>query len=506
MLCYGMGTIGRDMLYTMVSMFIMVYITEVLIVPDATLALLTTVLMGLRVFDAFNDPIMGLIVDNTRTRFGKFKPGMLLGALVGAICMILMFTDMGLLDAAADAANAGAAHAVIVNSSIAYTVVFGVCYVLWDIFYGLNDIAYWSMLPALSTDQKERERIGSFTRICANIGLFVLVVGIIPITNAMGVAAQSYVNPATNELVATAEGMKQGWFNFALIIAALMIGFQAITLIGVKERKGFFKEEESTSLLEMFRVIVKNDQLLWVAVSLSLFMIGYMTTTNFGVHFFKYAYGDENMYAIFAGVLGVSQLAALSVFTVFSKRFSRRKLYTAATILVVAGYILFFFAPIDMRSIGVAVDISVGNVFFFIPMDMILIGAAGVLIFVGEAFMQMLMLMFLTDTIEYGQLKLGKRNESITFSVQPFINKIGGAIATGVLGLTLIISGINNAETAEDVSAGGITIMKVSMLLVPLAAIVAGYIINMRKFKIDEEKHAQILAELRARGDIAEVV
>ena len=444
--CFGLGTIGRDMFYTMVSMYIMVYITEVLIVPDATLAILTTLLMILRVFDAVNDPIMGLIVDNTKTKYGKFKPGMLIGALIGGVAMVFMFVDMGLTGAA-------------------YAVVFAVCYIFWDIFFGLNDISYWSMMPALSTDQNEREKIGSFARICANIGLFALVVGIIP---------------ATNALSSVTGGMKQGWFYFALIIAALMLGFQAITLIGVKERKGYFKEEESTSLREMFGVLFNNDQLLWVAISMSLFMIGYVTTTSFGVHFFKYAYGDESMYSIFALVLGVSQLAALSVFTWFRRRFTRKKLYTGSIILVVAGYIIFFFSP----------------------MNMLFIGVAGVLIFVGQAFIQMLMLMFLADSIEYGQWKLGKRNESVTFSIQPFINKIGGAIASGVLGLTLIISGVNAASSPEDVPAGGIAALKISMLLIPLAAIVAGYIINITKFKIDEKRYAQILADLRERGDI----
>jgi len=325
------------------------------------------------------------------------------------------------------------------------------------------------MMPALTTDQKTREKIGSFARICANIGLFTLVVGIEPITDMLGEAIGSRI---------------QGWFFFAFIIALLMIGFQLITIIGVREPKGYFKEEESTSMLDMFRVIIKNDQLLWVAVSMSLFMIGYLTTTTFGLHFFTWVYGDAGMYSIFAAVLGLSQLAALSVFTLFSKRFTRRKLYTGATILVVAGYILFFFSP----------------------MNMIFIGAAGILIFVGQAFIQMLMLMFLADTIEYGQWKLGKRNESITFSIQPFINKLGGAVATGVLGYSLIISGINSARTPEDVTAEGVTIVKVAMLLLPLVAIVIGYIINMKAFKIDEKRYAQIISDLEERGDIGKTV
>jgi len=402
-------------------------------------------------------------VDNTRTRFGKFKPGMLIGGVIGAVCMVMMFVDMGLTGAA-------------------YAAVFGLFYLLWDLSYGLNDIAYWSMLPALSTDQKERESIGSFARICANIGLFVTVVGIIPVTNALGVAIESVIDPATNEAVATAAGLKQSWLYFALIVAALMIGFQVITLIGVRERKGYFKDEENTSLKDMFRAIVKNDQLLWVAISLSLFMIGYTTTTSFGTYFFKYAYGNEDTYAVFAAVLGISQLSALAVFTKFSKRFTRRKLYTGATFLVVVGYIIFFVAP----------------------MNMIFIGAAGILIFVGQAFIQLLMLMFLADTIEYGQWKMGKRNESITFSVQPFINKIGGALATGIVSVTLIVSGINAAESAADVPEGGVMIMKVSMLILPLIAIVIGYFINMKKFTIDEKRHAQILADLQERGDIVE--
>jgi melibiose permease/lactose/raffinose/galactose permease len=444
--CFGLGTVGRDMFYTMESMFLMVYLTEVLKLPDRTLLLMTGVLTTLRVFDAFNDPLMGVLVDNTRTRWGKFKPGMLIGALGGGFFMVAMFTGLGLTGAA-------------------YVVVFALCYLGWDLFYGLNDIAYWSMLPSLSTDQQSRERIGAFARICANIGLFAVVVGIIPATGLLGDALGS---------------LRLGWFAFALIITALMLAFQGITLLGVKEDRSYFKAEEKTSFFEMFRVIFKNDQLLWVAVSMALFMIGYTTTANFGVHFFKYVYGDEGMYSIFALVLGVSQLSALAVFPAFSRRFTRKRLYTAATALVVAGYLLFF----------------------IVPMNILFIGAAGVLIFVGEAFIQILMLMFLADTIEYGQWRSGKRNESITFSLQPFINKIGGALANGVLGLTLVVSGINRAESAAQVSPRGIVILKFAMMILPLLIILAGYLVYRFKFKIDAEMYRLIIGDLEKRGDL----
>jgi melibiose permease/lactose/raffinose/galactose permease len=187
------------------------------------------------------------------------------------------------------------------------------------------------------------------------------------------------------------------------------------------------------------------------------------------------------MYSIFALVLGVSQVIALGVFPQFSKKWNRRTLYTLAVILVVAGYIVFFFAPTN---------------------TMVFIGIAGVLIFFGQAFIQLMMLMFLADTVDYGHLKLGKRNDSITFSLQPFINKASGAIANGIVGAIIIISGIKEAASAAEVTEGGLLMMKSAMLIFPLVCIAVSFLIWRRKFIIDEKKHAEILSELEARGDL----
>ena len=186
------------------------------------------------------------------------------------------------------------------------------------------------------------------------------------------------------------------------------------------------------------------------------------------------------MYSVFAGVLGVSQLAALAVFPRLSAKLNRRKLYSIATVLVAAGYLVFFFAPMNMLPIA----------------------AAGVLLFVGQAFIQALMLMFLADTVEYGQWKLGRRNDSITFSIQPLINKLGAAIATGVVTLTLIVSGINQAQSAAQVTARGLLVMKTAMMVMPLAAIALGYFVYLKKYRIDEAAYGKIVADLKKRGDI----
>jgi len=186
---YGLGTIGRDMLYSLVSMYLIFYLTDIKEIPDKTLWWVAFIMVVARVFDAINDPLMGIIVDNTKGRFGKFKPWIAIGAILSGVFTILLFTDFNLT-----------------NSS--FVLVFLVVYLFWGISFTINDISYWSMLPSLTVNQKEREKLGAFARICANIGLFTVVAGIIPITNA-----------SSNQL----GSMKSAYFAFAIIVTMIMI-------------------------------------------------------------------------------------------------------------------------------------------------------------------------------------------------------------------------------------------------------------------------------------------
>lgn len=208
---YGLGTVGRDMVYTIVSMYLMFYLTDILTLDTNVLWWITTIILGARIFDAFNDPIMGMIVDNTHTKYGRFKPWILAGVLISSVFTILLFTDMHL-------------------SGVLYVLVFSVIYLCWGMSYTMNDISYWSMLPSLSKNQKEREKIGSVARICANIGLFSVVSLIVPITNLLGEKMGS---------------MQKGYFVFVLAAVIIMISFQMITIFGVKENKNSADEKKS---------------------------------------------------------------------------------------------------------------------------------------------------------------------------------------------------------------------------------------------------------------------
>lgn len=443
---FGLGTVGRDMLYTMVSMYLMFYLTDILELSKGVLWWVTAIMLCARVFDALNDPIMGMIVDNTKSRWGRFKPWIVIGALLVSVFTILLFADFGLKDTA-------------------FIISFAVIYLLWGISFTMNDISFWSLLPTLSQDQKEREKIGSVARICANVGLFLVVALIVPITEALGTLLGS---------------SQKGYFALAIILVVIMLVFQSISVFGVKEPKeNIAPKKEKTSLKELVKVIFLNDQLLVASISMALFMIGYCTTTNFGLYYFKYVYGDEGMYSIFAVILGVSQIAALVIFPMLSKKYNRRTLYLFATALVVIGYIIFFFAPTN---------------------TMLFIGISGVLLFVGQAFIQLMMLMFLTDSVEYGEWKFGKRNDSITLSLQPFINKMGGAIASGITGAVVIISGMKEAQTAADMTQEGLLILKGAMLILPLVCILVGFLIWRAKYILDEKMYAKIVEEIHERN------
>lgn len=437
---FGIGTIGRDMVYTMISTYLIFYLSNVINLPVATFGWVSMFIVVIRIFDVLNDPFMGFVVDNTRTKWGKFKPWIAFGGVSTAIMTVLLFADFGL-------------------TGTAFIVVFTLIYLFWGISYTTNDISYWSMLPALSDNQKEREKIGVIARICANIGLFFVVAGIVPITAALG------------EVFG---GLQQGYFAFIVIIVAIMLLGLLVTLFGVKEPPVRAKMQ-TTSLKEMFTIIVKNDQLLYTAISMSLFMIGYITTTAFGLFFFEYAYGNIDMFPIFALILGVSQIVALAVFPLFSKKYSRRTLYSFAMALILAGYVIFFFAPTT---------------------TMLFIGIAGVLLFFGQSFVQLLMLMFLADTVDYGHWKLGKRNESITFSLQPLINKTGGAVSSGIVAVVIILSGIVDAESAADVTEGGLLMLRMAMFAFPLVCIAVSYLIYRKKYVIDSDFYDKIKRDL----------
>ena len=460
---FGLGTVGRDALYTLISMYLAQHLKDVVGFPKSYLLIFSAINIIIRIFDSVNDPFLGTFVDNTNTKWGKFKPWILVGMLTTGILTVLLFHNFQMDDTT-------------------YVIVFTITYFLWSIAFTANDISYWSLMPAITKDAKEREGIAAIARICANVGMFAMIL----------------IYPNVDDIFAGfgITSSRDAYFYFSIIVVLLMWGFQLFTLLGVKEDRTALEKQEHTSLKQMVTVLAQNDQLMWAGLSMALFMIGYCTTTSFGLDYFRYAYKNEDVYMVFAAVLAVAQLTALSIFPLFRKKFTRKQLFTGSMIAVCIAYLIFFFS--------------------FEQLPLIII--AGLVLFFAQAFIQLLTLLFLADAIEYGEWKLGKRNESVSFAVQPFVNQIGGAIGSSML---LFVGAITSLGTigeevkyikdqdvvkqmikdfALTVPDSDIWIMKSIMMIFPLICIVAAFIIYNKKFKIDETMYAQICADLEKRN------
>ena len=133
---YGLGAVGKDMVYMLSASYILYYYQDLLGVSSWVMGV---ILMAARIFDAFNDPIMGVIVAKTQTKWGKFRPWLLIGTVLNAVVLFFMFA---------------VPKSVTGGGLVAYA---AVLYITWGITYTMMDIPFWSMIPAFTEGGKERE-------------------------------------------------------------------------------------------------------------------------------------------------------------------------------------------------------------------------------------------------------------------------------------------------------------------------------------------------------------
>lgn len=471
---YTVSGLGRDLAYTLYSTYLMVFFTDALGLTESELVAVGIVMSIARIWDAINDPLMGIIIDNRTTRWGKFKPWILVGAITSAICFFLLFQDFKL---------AGGA----------FVAVFAIIYVLSDMTYTMNDIAYWTMYSTFSTDAKEREKIGSQARTFASIGMFITV-ALTPLVYQSGALGTP----------------KRAFSIWSLIIVSIFLISQIAVVLFVRESKDPIMTQpkaEKTKFKDILKIIFKNDQLVILMFIILFLNIGYFITTALGIYFFNY---DFNKYGgleftIFSVILAVSQLLAFILLPILTKKYKRKTVFTLAFGLMTAGYASFFLVG------------------YVLPMNMIFIGIAGFLLFFGQGFMQVLHIIMLADTIEYGQWKLGTRNESVIFSVNPFVVKLATSIQILVVSITLAITKLNRdviKPLTDEINLNkpdndwirnfiGTNVtgemrfgLRMSMLFIPFLFVLASFLLYRFKFKIDENMHQKITEELRVRVEL----
>lgn len=212
--------------------------------------------------------MMGMIVDNTHTRFGKFRIWLVIGTLVNSVVFVLLFHSFNL-------------------SGTALYVYVSVMYILYGMTYTIMDVPYWSWLPNLTNDPHEREKVSVIPRFFASLAGFSVA--------TFGLYIINYLNKVAGESNLYAE---KGYTLFAIIIAVIFIVTIGITVFNVKEESTLGVSSEKTSLKQAFQVIVKNDQLLAFIGLLLTFNLCTQLAKSFAVYYFKCVCHDEYLYSI----------------------------------------------------------------------------------------------------------------------------------------------------------------------------------------------------------------
>ena len=463
---YSFGNVGQSAFYNALSTYFIVYVTSSLFsgVDKALATKLIGVITGLvvviRIAEIFIDPLLGNIIDNTKTKWGRFKPWQLIGGTVSAVLLVLVYTGLfGLVN---------------VNTTL-FIVLFVITFVVLDVFYSLRDISYWGMIPALSSDSHERSTYTALGSFGGSIGYNGLTIVVIPIVTYF-----SYIFTGKHQ------ESQSGWTCFAIIVAILGVLTVCSVAFGTKESTSTLraKAEDNGGPLAAFKALAQNDQLLWVALSYLLYAIANVATTGVLLFLFKFVLDNQAAYSMTGVIALVAGLIMAPLYPILNKRIPRRVLYIVGMTSMIVAYIL-----LGLFSTNVTV-VFIALVLFYIP---------GTLI-------QMTAILSLTDSIEYGQLKNGKRNEAVTLSVRPMLDKIGGALSNGITGFIAVAAGMTGNATAADMTPSNIHTFEICAFYVPLILIVLSLLVFMFKVKIDEKMHAKIVKELEAKLASGEIV
>ncbi|GAX05017.1 Na+/xyloside symporter related transporter [Secundilactobacillus pentosiphilus] len=456
---YALGAFGHDAFYNTLSIYFMMFVTSQLFTNagDAKMVgFVTTLIVVIRVGEIMFDPIIGGVVDNTNTRWGKFKPWLLGGSLVASAGLIMIFSDY---------------FGLTTSNPMLYLILFGITFVLLDGSYSFADISFWSMLPALSMKADERTKFGTFARFGSTLGAQGVIIIITP---AIMLFSQIFSGAKSGQQT------QAGWLGYAIVVAVLCVGGAMMTCLNTNEQHNKIRNNtKHTGVLEVFKVIARNDQLLWIALAYFLFAFSYVVNNSLLMYYFRYRLGNAGAYTwvgVITCILGVISVAS---FPALEALVHRKAIFCGGIGVMLLGYILFLFAGTNLLLALVAI----GLLFFPYP-----------LIFLAT-------LMAITDSVEYGQLKSGHRNESVTLSVRPLIDKLSGAISNGVVGIVAVAAGMTGDAKPSDISASGVFHFNMFMFYIPMVLLVVSALLFFTKVQLSEKKHAQIVEKLETKLD-----
>ena len=421
---YGLGAVGKDMVYMLSASYVLYYYQDILGVSAIAMGV---ILMAARIFDAFNDPVMGVIVAKTKTKWGRFRPWLFIGTVINAIILYVMFAAPPSLDG---------------KGLVTYA---AVVYILWGVTYTMMDIPFWSMIPAFTESGKERENLSTLGRSCAGVGSAIITIITVKCVELLGGGSE-----------------RAGFKYFALIIALLFIVFEVIACLVIKEKSTV--DVDSPSVKDMFTSLVQNDQAMAIVIAIVL-----INATN-----------DYTLFNAFGG--GMQILSMMIFFPLFRRFMSAIKVFYTSFIMAVSGYALLL----------VQMIIGVKNVYmYFIP---------AFFVFMAFGMLTVLTTVFLANTVDYGELKNNRRDESVIFSMQTFVVKLASGVSAFIASLCLQIFNISDntdAAITSDASVSSLMGLRMTMTILPIIGLLIAVFIFGKKYILTDEKLEEISEKLR---------
>ena len=482
LIMFPIGTVGRDMMYNLVTSYLLTFVLFTHKLTAAQLTAITAIMVAARVFDALNDPIMGNIIERTRTRWGKFKPWLVIGILTTAVVIYLAFN--------------------VQLQGWGFVWFFGVMYFLYSITYTMHDISYWGMVPALSSDADTRNKYTSRATLFAGIG-GVLAAAFIPMFTAGG--------NAIGGNAVTAYG------RVALIIAILGPVFLAFTIFGVRETRNYNDDPvPPISFKKIITTITGNDQLLWIALIFLLQQIGNgIVMAGVGQTYIYVEYGYEGGFFTLFQMLGMVVTAFLMVFyPAISRKCPRKKLMRQLMGIGVVGYAVMLLPSLLLKTGAMRVA--------GFDLKFLLLTLGYMLANFGQYGFYLIMMISIMNTVEYNEYRHGTRDEGIVSSLRPFLTKLASALTVAIANISYIVFNIIHytngiADLEQAASAGEITAeqkaeeittllsgvqhgqslgLLLVMTVLPCLLMFLSFLLYQRKYKLDEEEYARICMEL----------
>ena len=433
---YSIGTVGGNLVYALMGSFLTLYLTDVLGIGGTFVGLMV---MFSKVFDAVNDFAMAIIIDKTNTRWGKFRPLILFGAIGGGLLLFTNFFSFGL-------------------SGVALLVYVTLAYNLFWMAYTVRDVSYWSMLPTLTTDPDERTRVAALPRIMGMIGALVAGAGTMPLIKALGGGDD-----------------QKGYLIVALIYGAAYIVMFTITFFKTKEKaKAQDEEREKVKLKTYFKVIATNKPLIIVTLASFFSSIPLLMRATVGLYFFKYNIGNESLYGIYSLVGMIGMIGVMAVSSKIGEKLGKRKAAIYANVIGILGSLIILINTNSIPVILISAFVGMGGLGLF----------------------TVITTSMTADTVEYGEWKTGKRSESMIFSTTTFLAKVTAGVATALVGFSLDIMGfIPNVAQTETTLNGFILLMSA----VPAIGTLIGTIF-LFKYDLSKDKFEEITKELKQRN------